>query len=228
MAGENQQLVQDRHRLQLAAHVAEEELQRLRREVEMLRGRTASQSDFGHNPFAPPVQGPPTCPTDVVSEARSFASASAIPMETMFCPVCGCQNVVGRPSCWKCQTLFAPTVANNGADLTHVKDVSGCFGQAHAASVVPPGVVASQVPLPSASIAAGIPGSASIAARPASLVSGGIAVLQVLDHCRSIQQQLQFLLIQMVPEFRVDTLSGMHVLVGMVLFQAIPTGEVCR
>ena len=122
--------------------------------------------------------------------------------------------MVGRPSCWKCQTMFAPTVANNGADLTRVKDVSGCCGQAHAASVVPPSAIVSQVPMP----------SATIAARPVSLVSGGIAVLQVLDHCPSIQPQLQFLLIQI----RVDALSEMRVLVGMVPFQAIPTGEVCR
>ena len=45
LTGENFQLSQDRDRLQFAAQVAEEEVQRLRSEVEVLRSRTISPSE---------------------------------------------------------------------------------------------------------------------------------------------------------------------------------------
>ena len=79
LTGDNQQLTQDRDRLQLAAHVAEEEeVQRLRSEVDALRNRTTSPSESAPNPFASPAQGPPRCPTDIISAAGSCASASAV------------------------------------------------------------------------------------------------------------------------------------------------------
>ena len=161
--------------LQFAAQSAEEEVQRLRSEVDVLRSRTISPSECAPNPFASPAQGPPTCPTDIISAAGSHASASAVPMETMYCSCCGFQNVVGRPSCWKCHTMFNATIANNGADLTHARSVSGFAGQMQAASVVPSSFIASQVPLPCASNAATAQGCAFIAAKPGSLVSGGHA-----------------------------------------------------
>ena len=175
LTAENQQLSQDRDRLQLAAHVAEEEVQRLRSEVDALRNRTTSPSETAPNPFASPAQGLPRCPTDIVSAVGSCASASAAPMETMYCPCCGSQNVVGRPSCWKCQTMFNATIANNGADVMSVKIFSSCAGRVQAASAVPSSFIALQVPVPSAFIAAPAQGCVSIAAKPASLVSGGDA-----------------------------------------------------
>ena len=38
----------------------------------------------------------------------------------MFCSCCGSQNVIGRPSCWRCSTLFSSVTSNNGADQIQV------------------------------------------------------------------------------------------------------------
>ena len=135
--------------MQLAAHVAEEEIQCLRREVEMLRGRTQSED-------ATLLHRQPKVLRRVLR--MSFLKPDVQPQ----CCAYGnhvsprCQNVVGRPACWKFQTLFNGTVANNGADISNVKNVSRSVGQAQAASVAPSSVIVSQVPLPSASIAAAL------------------------------------------------------------------------
>ena len=65
------------------------------------------------NPFDTPALRSPD-PDQVTLRACSVASVN--PMEVMFCACCGSQNVVGRPSCWKCSTMFSSVTANNGAD----------------------------------------------------------------------------------------------------------------
>ena len=40
--------------------------------------------------------------TEIMSAGASVASAN--PLEVMFCTCCGSQNVIGRPSCWRCST----------------------------------------------------------------------------------------------------------------------------
>ena len=53
--------------------------------------------------------------TEIMSAGASVASAN--PLEVMFCTCCGSQNVIGRPSCWRCSTLLSTVTAKNGADL---------------------------------------------------------------------------------------------------------------
>ena len=173
LTGENFQLSQDRGRLQFAAQSAVEEVQRLRSEVDVLRSRTISPSECGPNPFPSPAQGPPTCPTPT-SVAGSRGKCQRRSDGDHVLPCCGFHNVVGRPSCWKCDAMINATIANNGADLTHARSVSGFVGQMQAASVVPWSFIASKVPLPCASNAATAQGCAFIAAKPGSLVSGGM------------------------------------------------------
>ena len=144
--------------MQLAAHVAEEEVQRLRSEVDALRNRTTSPSETAPNPFASPAQGPPRCPTDIC-----------------IAPVVDLRMWSVGPHVGSVKLLFNATIANNGADVMSVRNFSSCAGRVQAASAVPSSFIASQVPVPSAFIAAPAQGCASTAARPASLVSGGQA-----------------------------------------------------
>ena len=95
----------------------------------------------------------------------------------MFSSCCGSQNMVGRPSCWRCSTLFSAVVANNGADQNLLQG-----DRIGATSCLPPSLSPSEsfrfrgAGSASASIAnsaAGIaPGSASIAAPTGILASG--------------------------------------------------------
>ena len=110
--------------------------------------------------------------------------ASINPLEVMFCSCCGSQNVVGRPSCWRCSTLFSAVVANNGADQNLLqRDRIG------AASCPPPslspsesirfrgaGAARASIAHAATGIAQAYPlvGSASIAVPTGILASGGL------------------------------------------------------
>ena len=69
------------------------------------------------NPFDHPLPHTQSAQhTEIMSVGPGASVASISPLEVMFCSCCGSQNVVGRPSCWRCSTLFSAVVANNGAD----------------------------------------------------------------------------------------------------------------
>ena len=73
------------------------------------------------NPFDHPHPHPQSAQhTEIMSVGPGASVASINPLEVMFCSCCGSQNVVGRPSCWRCLTLFSSVTANNGADQIQV------------------------------------------------------------------------------------------------------------
>ena len=69
------------------------------------------------NPFDHPLPHTQSAQhTEIMSVGPGASVASINPLEVMFCSCCGSQNVVGRPSCWRCSTLFSAVVANYGSD----------------------------------------------------------------------------------------------------------------
>ena len=58
--------------------------------------------------------------TEIMSVGPGDSVVSINPLEVMFCSCCGSQNVIGRPSCWRCSTLFSSVTANNGANQIQV------------------------------------------------------------------------------------------------------------
>ena len=123
-------------------------------------------------------------PTEILSAGASVASAN--PLEVMYCTCCGSQNVIGRPSCWRCSTLLSTVTAKNGADLSRIQDHSFDPAPCPPPSLAPSSFRASQgVAAGSASIAAPaaapmaitarLPGGcASNAAPSGNLASGGL------------------------------------------------------
>ena len=118
----NRELLNERDRLQHAATLAEERAEKLRIEMQQtqqvavaavpaLNQVVSLSGSPAGNPFAASPPQLPSCHTEVLSNAGSFASASAQPFEVMFCPCCGIQNVMGRPA------------VNNGAGISVVRDV---------------------------------------------------------------------------------------------------------
>ena len=78
---------------------------------------SSSGSPCVGNPFDHPLPHTQSAQhTEIMSVGPGASVASINPLEVMFCSCCGSQNVVGRPSCWRCSTLFSAVVANNGAD----------------------------------------------------------------------------------------------------------------
>jgi hypothetical protein len=73
------------------------------------------------NPFDhPPPNTQSAQHAEIMSVGPGASVASINPLEVMFCSCCGSQNVVGRPSCWRCSTLFSSVAANNGADQIQI------------------------------------------------------------------------------------------------------------
>jgi hypothetical protein len=122
---------------------------------------------------------------EIMSVGPGASVASVNPLEAMFCSCCGSQNVVGRPSCWRCLTLFSSVTANNGAEQIQVT------GNRLGATSCPPsslspsetwrfrgaGAASASIANAATGIASAIPkgGSASIAAPSGILASGGLA-----------------------------------------------------
>ena len=121
--------------------------------------------------------------TEIMSVGPGDSVVSINPLEVMFCSCCGSQNVIGRPSCWRCSTLFSSVTANNGANQIQVS--GNLLG---AISCPPPslspsetlrfrgaGAANASIASAAAGIAPAIPkgGSASIAAPSGVLASGG-------------------------------------------------------
>ena len=131
----------------------------------------------------------------------------------MFSSCCGSQNVVGRPSCWRCSTLFSAVVANNRADQNLLQG-----DRIGATSCLPPslspsesfrfrgaGAASASIANSAAGIAPAYPlvGSASIAAPTGILASGGLlggagegsggapSVFPVEDYCNLVQGEPQ-------------------------------------
>ena len=137
------------------------------------------------NPFDHPLPHTQSSQhTEIMSVGPGASVASINPLEVMFCSCCGSQNVVGRPSCWRCSTLFNAVVANYGSDQNLLQG-----DRIGATSCPPPSLSPSEsirfreARTASASIAhaaAGIAhaypmvGSASIAAPTGILTSGGL------------------------------------------------------
>jgi len=73
------------------------------------------------NPFDHPLPNTRSAQhTAIMSVGPGASVASINPLEVMFCSCCGSQNVAGRPSCWRCSTLFSSATANNGADQIQI------------------------------------------------------------------------------------------------------------
>ena len=144
-----------------------------------------SGSPLVGNPFDHPLPHTQSAQhTEIMSVGPGASVASINPLEVMFCSCCCSQNVVGRPSCWRCSTLFSAVVANNGTDQNLLQG-----DRIGATSCPPPSLSPSEsirfreARTASASIAhaaAGIAhaypmvGSASIAAPTGILASGGL------------------------------------------------------
>ena len=85
-------------------------------------------------------------------------------MEVMYCSCCGSQNVIGRPSCWKCSTMFSSMTANNGTDSFQGH---GIVAGSH--PLPPPSLIQSQV---SQAVAPGLPGACNAAGATNSACAG--------------------------------------------------------
>ena len=85
-------------------------------------------------------------------------------MEVMYCSCCGSQNVIGRPSCWKCSTMFSSMTANNGTDSFQGH---GIVAGSH--PLPPPSLIQSQV---SQAVAPGLPGACNAAGATDSACAG--------------------------------------------------------
>ena len=103
-------------------------------------------------------------PTEIMSAGASIASAN--PLEVMYCTCCGSQNVIGRPSCWRCSTLLSTVTAKNGADLNRIQDYGFDPAPCPPPSLAPSSFRALQdVAASSASIAAAAAAPMAISAR---------------------------------------------------------------
>ena len=123
-------------------------------------------------------------PTEIMSAGASIASAN--PLEVMYCTCCGSQNVIGRPSCWRCSTLLSTVTAKNGADLNRIQDHGFDPAPCPPPSLAPSsfralqGVAASSASIAAAAaapmaISARFPGEcASNVAQSGNLASGGL------------------------------------------------------
>ena len=124
------------------------------------------------NPFDHPLPHTQSAQhTEIMTVGPGASVASVNPLEVMFCSCCGSQNVVGRPSCWRCSTMFSAVVANNGADQNLLQG-----DRIGAASCPPPSLSPSEpFRFRGAGVAQAYPvvGSASIAAPTGILAPGG-------------------------------------------------------
>ena len=118
LAADNQKLVGDRQQLHDQMQMLRQELAAAKQQLMNKDLLSSASSVVGSppmmNPFdIPAVQGSPA--SEHLS-VRACSVASMSPMEVMFCSCCGSQNVIGRPSCWRCATMFSLATANNGTD----------------------------------------------------------------------------------------------------------------
>ena len=237
MAESNRQLKLELHEVQKAAEgqvayvarQAELDRDRAEKELQMLGAKleaahqqlknservasivgSISGSPCVGNPFDHPLPHTQSAQhTEIMSVGPGASVASISPLEVMFCSCCGSQNVVGRPSCWRCSTLFSAVVANNGADQNLWQ------GDRIGATSCPPpslspsesfrfrgaGAASASIANAAAGTAQAYPlvGSASIGAPTGILASGGLlggagvgsggapSVIPVDGHCNLVQ-----------------------------------------
>ena len=123
--------------------------------------------------------------TEILTAGPGASVASANPLEVMFCACCGSQNVVGRPSCWRCSTMFSWFTANNGTDHFNAHGNQSGAPQCPSPSMSPSeafaiqgaGAASACIANAAAGIASATPvvGCASIAAPIGALVTEGTA-----------------------------------------------------
>ena len=125
--------------------------------------------------------------TEILTAGPGASVASANPLEVMFCACCGSQNVVGRPSCWRCSTMFSSFTftANNGTDHFNAHGNQSGAPQCPPPSMSPSeafaiqgaGAASACIANAAAGIASAAPvvGCASIAAPIGALVTEGTA-----------------------------------------------------
>ena len=119
LAADNQKLVGDRQMMQEQMHQMKQELAAAQLRLMDRDLFSAPSSVAGSPPMASPFDTPAVhgSPKSEHLSVRACSVASASPLETMYCSCCGSQNVIGRPSCWRCGTMFSAVTANNGTDI---------------------------------------------------------------------------------------------------------------
>ena len=119
LAVDNQKLMGDRQMMQEQMHQLKLELAAAQQKLMDRDLFSAPSSVAGSPPMANPFDTPAVhgSPKSEHLSVRACSVASVSPLETMYCSCCGSQNVIGRPSCWRCGTMFSAVTANNGTDI---------------------------------------------------------------------------------------------------------------